>query len=106
MISKPSPTCAAQAFTGTLSAVRASAYPGGSFSAPAGAHKGCLTGPASADFDLYLERWNGFSWSSVARGIGPTSTETVSYTGAVGTYRWRVYAYSGTGAFRLEVTRP
>ena len=103
----PAPSCAAQTFTGAFTAERVSAYPAGtSFSAPAGAHKGCLTGPAGTDFDLYLERWNGFYWSPVARAVGETSTETVSYSGSAGTYRWRVYAYSGTGAYRLEVTRP
>ena len=103
----PPTSCAAQAYTGSLTASRQSAYPAGtSFTAPAGAHKGCLTGPAGADFDLYLERWNGVSWVWVARGIGETSTETVTYTGSAGTYRWRVYSYSGTGAYRLEVTRP
>jgi subtilisin family serine protease len=103
----PPTSCAAQAYTGSLTASRQSAYPAGtSFTAAAGAHKGCLTGPASADFDLYLERWNGSSWAWVARGIGETSTETVTYTGSAGTYRWRVYSYSGTGAYRLEVTRP
>ncbi len=100
----PAPTCAAQAFPGTVSP-RESVYPA-SFTVGAGDHKGCLTGPASADLDLYLERWNGSTWAWVARGIGWTSTETVSYRGTAGTYRWRVYAYSGSGAFRLEVTRP
>ena len=80
--------------------------PGGRVQRPAGAHKGCLTGPANADFDLYLERWNGSAWAWVARGIGQTSTETVTYNGSAGTYRWRVYSYSGAGAYTLEVTRP
>jgi hypothetical protein len=39
----------------------------------------------------------------VARGIGQASAETVTYTGAAGTYRWRVYAYSGAGAFQLKI---
>ena len=102
------PSCAAQAFTGTfdrLAPVRRTPA-GASFTAAAGAHKGCLTGPANADFDLYLERWNGSAWAWVARGIGQTSTETVTYSGSAGTYRWRVYSYSGAGAYTLEVTRP
>ena len=76
------------------------------FAAAAGDHKGCLTGPTNADFDLYLERWNGVSWSWVARGIGWSATETVTYRGAAGTYRWRVHAYSGSGTYRLETTKP
>ena len=102
----PPTSCAAQPYTGSFTASRQSAYPAGEFTAPAGAHKGCLTGPANADFDLYLERWNGSAWAWVARGIGQTSTETVTYNGSAGTYRWRVHSYSGAGAYTLEVTRP
>ena len=32
-----------------------------------GTHTGVLTGPASgADFDLYLQKWNGTAWANVA----------------------------------------
>jgi hypothetical protein len=65
-----------------------------------------LTGPSGTDFDLYLERWNGSSWGWVARAIGTTSTESITYNGSAGTYRWRVYSYSGTGAYTLQVTSP
>ncbi len=72
-----------------------------------GMHKGCLKGPAGTDFDLYLEKRNGSgSWATVASGLGATADETVNYSGTAGFYRWRVYAYSGSGAYTLEVTRP
>ena len=97
--------CAENRASGSLSGTGSSAT-GQSLTVGAGVHKGCLTGPAGTDFDLYLERWNGSAWAWVARSIGQTSTETVTYTGSAGTYRWRVYSYSGAGAYTLEVTRP
>ena len=56
-------------YTGTL-ASRASAYaPSTSgVAAVAGLHSGRLTGPASADFDLFLQRRSGSTWTIVARG--------------------------------------
>jgi Zn-dependent metalloprotease len=71
-----------------------------------GAHTGKLTGPSTADFDLYLQKWNGSTWAVVGRGETATSTENVSYSGTSGQYRWRVYAYSGSGAFTLCTTKP
>jgi len=68
-------------------------------------HTGKLTGPSGTDFDLYLQKWNGSSWAIVARGETATSTENVSYSGTAGQYRWRVYAYSGSGAFTLCTTK-
>jgi hypothetical protein len=65
-----------------------------------------LSGPASADFDLYLQRRSGSSWRVVAQGISSSSTESFDYNGSAGTYRWRVHAYSGSGAYSLCVQRP
>jgi vibriolysin len=75
-------------------------------SSVSGAHTGKLTGPSTADFDLYLQKWNGSSWAIVARGETSTSTENVSYSGTSGSYRWRVYSYSGSGSFTLCTTKP
>jgi vibriolysin len=72
-----------------------------------GAHTGKLTGPASgADFDLYLQKLSGTTWSNVAAGESATATENVTYNGTAGTYRWRVYSYSGSGSFTLCTTKP
>jgi serine protease len=94
-------------YTGTLSS-RASAYlPSSSgFSAAAGAHAGRLSGPSSADFDLYLQRRSGSSWVIAARSESSSSTESIDYTGTANTYRWRVYAYSGNGSYSLCVRTP
>ena len=94
-------------YTGTL-ASRASAYaPSTSGVATvAGLHSGRLTGPASADFDLFLQRRSGSTWTIVARGETSSSTESVDFNGTANTYRWRVFAYSGSGAYTLCVKTP
>lgn len=108
----PTPTpgsCSGGTYTGTLSATGANAYqPNGSYyySAASGTHGGNLTGPGGTDFDLYLQKWNGFSWATVARSEGTTSTENISYNGTAGYYRWRIYSYSGGGGYSLCTTRP
>jgi subtilisin family serine protease len=84
-------------------------HPGGSYyySGTSGYHKGCLVGPTSgADFDLYLERWNGSAWVIVARSESATSSETISYYGSAAYYRWQVYSYSGAGNYTLWTLRP
>ncbi|MDQ3352254.1 MAG: hypothetical protein M3501_09870, partial [Actinomycetota bacterium] len=35
-----------------------------------GTHRGCLDGPSGVDFDLFLRKWNGFTWVTVAQGGG------------------------------------
>ena len=96
-------------YTGTLSGTGASqVQPNGTYyqSTVSGAHTGNLTGPSNADFDLELYRWNGFSWSRVARSISSTSTESITYNGTAGYYYWRVLSYSGSGSYTLVTTRP
>lgn len=96
-------------YSGSLSGSGAQAYqPNGSYyqSTVSGTHTGKLTGPAGADFDLYLQKWNGSSWAQVAASEGSTSTENISYSGTSGYYRYRVYAYSGSGSYSLCITKP
>ena len=76
------------------------------FSNVSGTHRGWLQGPATADFDLYLQKWNGFWWVTVAVSESVTSTEQIAYTGTPGYYRWRVYSYSGSGAYTFWLQRP
>jgi subtilisin family serine protease len=70
-----------------------------------GAHTATLTGTGT-DFDLYLQKWNGSSWANVASSLGYTSSESINYSGTAGSYRWRVYSYSGSGTFTLVTSRP
>jgi len=92
-------------YTGTLSFTGDFDYhPNGSyyFSGVSGTHKGCLVGPTSgADFDLYLQKWNGSAWIVVASSESVTSNETISYTGTSGYYRWQIYSYSGSGNYNF-----
>ncbi|MBW4718339.1 S1 family peptidase [Saccharothrix obliqua] len=100
------PACGTAA-TGDVTSGGSTVQPAaGYFDAGAGAHKGCLRGPAGADFDLYLQKQSGTSWRTVASGTGPDATETVSYNGTAGRYRWLVRSYSGSGRFTLETTKP
>lgn len=95
--------------TGSLARSRASAYETSSsgFSVTSsGTHSASLSGPSTADFDLYLQKKSGSRWTSVASSTGDTSTETISYSGTSGTYRYQVYSYSGSGSYTLCYSKP
>jgi subtilisin family serine protease len=97
-------------YTGSLSGTGASQIqPNGTYyqTTVSGAQQGWLVGPTSgADFDLYLYKWNGSSWSLVASGESATANETVSYTGTAGYYYWKVLSYSGSGSYSLYIAHP
>ncbi|WP_052744897.1 LamG-like jellyroll fold domain-containing protein [Micromonospora sp. HK10] len=87
---------------GSLSAGSSGYQPGGDgFYAPAGTRRGSLIGPSGTDFDLYLQRWDGSTWTTVASSTSGGPDETISYPGAAGYYRFRVQAYSGSGSYLL-----
>lgn len=103
----PPPSCTT--YSGSLSGTGAAAIqPNGTYyqSTVSGTHSGTLTGPASADFDLFLRKWNGSAWVNVAASEGSTSSETINYTGTAGYYYWRIYSYSGSGSYSLCIKRP
>ncbi len=105
----PPPSCGGGTYAGSLSGTGANAYqPNNSYyqSTISGTHTGGLTGPSNADFDLYLQKWNGRSWSTVGSSTSSSSTENISYSGTAGYYRWRIYSYSGSGSYSLCTTRP
>lgn len=94
-------------YSGSLSNLASAYLPSSTgFAAAAGLHSGRLAGPSSADFDLYLQRRSGSSWSNVASSTSSSSTESVDYNGAANTYRWRVYSYRGSGTYSLCVRTP
>ncbi|HEX2042410.1 MAG TPA: S8 family serine peptidase [Acidimicrobiales bacterium] len=97
-----------ESYTGSLPGTGAGAYqPNGSYYyANAGTHTGCLRGPSGADFDLYLLRWNGSTWVTVAQGIKTGSAEDIAYNGTAGYYTWRVESYSGSGSYTFGLKRP
>ncbi|MFI8822683.1 M4 family metallopeptidase [Streptomyces sp. NPDC053431] len=95
-------------YEGSLTDGQAEAQPDGSYyySATSGTHVGCLRGPAGADFDLYLQKWNGSGWADVAVGGTASADEDISYNGTAGYYRYVVHAYSGSGAYTLGLSAP
>lgn len=102
----PPPSTGSTTYTGTVSSRSSSYKPSSSgFSYAGGTLKATLTGPSGTDFDLYLSKWNGSTWSDVASSTGSTSSESVNYAAASGTYRWEVYAYSGSGSYTLIETK-
>jgi serine protease len=103
------PCTGCQQYTGTLSGTGDSdVHPGGSYyyAGVSGTHRGWLQGPSGPDFDLYLQKWNGFWWSTVARSESSTSVEQIAYTGGSGYYRWIVQSYSGSGSYSFWLQRP
>jgi serine protease len=99
--------CAGPLYTGSLSSGKSVYLPSPYYQSTAtGTHVGALDGPSGADFDLYLQRWNGSSWSTVRSGTSESDNESVTWSGNSGYYRWRVHAYSGSGSFSLCTRRP
>ena len=104
------PACGlAQSYSGSLSGTGASAIqPNGTYyrSTTSGTHRGCLRGPSSANFDLYLDKYVSSRWKQVANAAGATSIEDITYSGTSGYYRWRIVSSSGSGAYTFELTKP
>jgi aqualysin 1 len=109
---EPDPSCGlAETYTGSLSGTGdADIQPNGTYYySGAGTHRGCLSGPTNADFDLHLYRWNnawGGYWQRVASSTSVTSEESITYQGSAGYYLWEVYSYSGSGSYEFGLTRP
>ncbi|CRK55046.1 Aminopeptidase Y (Arg, Lys, Leu preference) [Alloactinosynnema sp. L-07] len=74
--------------------------------AAGGTLTGCLDGPDGADYDLYLQKLSGTTWSNVASGTTSSADETLSYSATAGSYRYRVHAYSGAGAYSMGYSGP
>lgn len=100
--------CSEVTTTGSVASRTSSYRPSTSgFAAAAGVINACLTGPAGADFDLYLQkRSSSGSWADVAASESASSTESIVYNAAAGTYRIEVYAYSGSGSYTLKYDIP
>lgn len=92
-------------YTGSLAVGAQAIQPSPWFEYAGGTIKASLSGPSTADFDLKLERWNGSAWVKVAESTSSTSTETITYGATAGYYRITVYSYSGSGSYRLVVTK-
>ncbi|BCB87735.1 hypothetical protein Psuf_050480 [Phytohabitans suffuscus] len=93
---------------GTLNRAGArQAQPNGRFfRTGAGRQTACLDGPDGADFDLFLQRWNGQSWQTVARATSQDADETLTFNGSAGVYRYRVQSEAGSGDYTLGFSTP
>lgn len=79
---------------------------GGQFNAPAGRHAACLDGPDGSDFDLYLQRLDGSTWSTVKAATSTSADESLTYDGQAGTFRYRVKAFAGQGEATIGYDTP
>lgn len=95
-------------YSGSLNSGASVFEPGGDYyhSSSSGRHKGILAGPSGADFDLYLQKWNGSSWSNVAQSITSTANEQINYNGTSGYYVWKLTSYSGSGSYTFCLKHP
>ena len=71
-----------------------------------GVHRGWLQGPSGTNFNLYLMKWNGLRWTTVATSTGATSEEQVTYSGSPGDYLWVVASFGGSGPYTFWLQRP
>ena len=55
-----------------------------------------------ADFELYLERWTGSDWETVAAS-SRSGGGAISVSAPAGVYRWHVFSHRSSGAYRLYV---
>ncbi|MFI6326232.1 S8 family serine peptidase [Nonomuraea sp. NPDC050556] len=93
--------------SGSLTSGQNVYYPSSTgYTAVAGTHRACLDGPTGVDFDLYLQKQGIFGWTTVASSNGSGPDESLTYNGTAGTYRVRVHAYSGSGAYTGGYTKP
>lgn len=97
-----------ETFTGTLTGrFNRDYHPNATpFYSASGSHKGELTGPKNANFDLYLWNWNGSKWETVASSTGLSSNESINYQGASGNYVWRIESRNGRGNYNFCMQRP
>lgn len=97
----------AETYSDYLSDNERSFQPDGSYfySNKAGYHSSTLTGPQNADFDLYLYKWNS-GWEIVRSSTSGSSNESIEYNGSSGYYIWMVKSYSGSGNFKVTISKP
>jgi len=100
--------CTGLGYTGTLDFGGAINYQSSSngFSGSAGTYSGRLTLPSDATFVLSLEQKKGRSWTVVASSPGTTASESLTFKGKSGTYRWRVRSVYGSGNYELCSVTP
>ena len=71
-----------------------------------GSYQASLAGPAGANFDLYLYRWNGASWTLVAQSRNAGSSESIAYNGSAAYYAFVVRSAFGSGSYTVRYQYP
>ncbi|HEX5997772.1 MAG TPA: S1 family peptidase [Jiangellales bacterium] len=104
----PPGTCSSfpNVYTGSLSSGGIAYQPNGQYyqTTATRTHTGCLDATSSSvDFDLYLQKWNGSSWTTVRSSTSAGPDESLSYSGTAGYYRFAVHAYSGSSSYTLGI---
>lgn len=65
-----------------------------------------LLSNAKGDFDLYLQRkYIGGNWIDVLSSEKNGHDERITYSAPAGKYRWEVYAYKGSGKYKLITSK-
>ncbi|MEU8385648.1 S1 family peptidase [Streptosporangium sp. NPDC048865] len=94
-------------FTGALNSSQSAYHPEKGYrTTVTGLHTGCLHSDPGAQDALYLQKWDGRTWQTVASAEDVVADEKISYTGAPGTYRYRVFASGGSGPYTLGYRTP
>lgn len=91
-------------YTGTVKANQSQFQPNSKgFEWAGGTLAAKLSSPVQGgDFDLYLQKKEGVRWVDVGSSNNEGHNENISYNAAVGTYRWEVYAYEGSGDYTIQ----
>jgi hypothetical protein len=71
-----------------------------------GSQRGYLRGPSGVNFDLYLQKYQGGSYQTVASATSGSSDEDISYDASAGYYVWRVESQSGSGSYDFYLDKP
>ncbi len=92
-----------QKSSGNLSAGQSVFQPNGAwfYSTRSQTHRACLEGPSGSNFDLELQKFEGSKWTVVASSATPGSSESLTYAGSAGAYRYRITSVTGSGAYTL-----
>jgi len=88
--------------TGTLSSGQSQTLPY-FYDGTSGQIQVCLDGPSGTDFDVYLQKWSGSYWYTVASGRTSSPDESFTYSNTAAYYRLVVESWSGSGSYTAGV---
>ncbi len=78
---------------------------GGAFQANAGEQTACLNAPAGSNMGLFLQKFNGSEFETVAAATG-AGDKQLTFVGGAGTYRYVVADFQGAGKYKLGFSAP